>query len=207
MRRVRQHPLRSRASCGSGRAMPGRTRVLAVAALLGFATVPGAGASAQTFYGCTTQGNCESLQFAISTTPNERGHYFASLTQTLDVVQAPAIWHGADLTFSAGAPLMGPGPDDIDHPFSNGLFFTFDVPRSITLETGAFFSVPSIVTTATLLIEEHPTGAPPGVFGLQRIALTQIGPVSTLPEPGTVALVGGGLALVGVGAWRRRRTA
>jgi hypothetical protein len=31
--------------------------------------------------------------------------------------------------------------------------------------------------------------------------------VSTVPEPTTIALVGGGLAMLGLGSWRRRRAA
>jgi hypothetical protein len=52
----------------------------------------------------------------------------------------------------------------------------------------------------------------PGAFvqsgdELRTVLLPLVTPVSTVPEPTTIALVGGGLAMLGLGSWRRRRAA
>lgn len=179
-------------------------RAALVGALLAGLALPRGDASAQSFYGCSAQGNCEFLQFSISPTANVRGNYFASLLQIVTVTDAPAVWFGAELTLDGGIPRIGSGPDDIDHPFSTGRFFEFKAPGSLTEPTGAFFTAPSTVTSATLLIGEHPSDAPPGVIVMRRVALTQVAPLALLPEPATVTLVAGGLALMAIAARRRR---
>ena len=186
----------------SARTNAQRARAFALATLVAAVAVPPA-VSAQTFYGCTAQANCEFLSFALSTTPNEFGHFFGQLTQTVTVATPPINWLGSNLAFSGPLPLIGSCPDCIDSPFSTA-FLPVASAQTHTLVTGAFFTGPTAVTSATFVLQERPVGAPPGVFGDASIVLTQTGPQSALPEPGLLTLVASGLAFVGLVALRRR---
>jgi hypothetical protein len=180
---------------------PRRARAVALAALV--AALPAGGAAAQTFYGCTGQSNCESLSFALSATPNQFGHFFGQLTQTLTVATPPINWFGSNLVFSGPPPLMGACPDCIDSPFS-GAFLPLGSAQSYTLVTGAYFAGPTTVTSAIFLLQERPVGAPAGVLTDANVVLTLTAPQAVLPEPATIALVASGLALVGLAVGRRR---
>lgn len=180
-----------------------RARAIALTALVAAVAAPGGQASAQTFYGCTAQNNCEFLSFAFSTTPNQFGHFLGQLTQIVTVTTPPINWFGADLGFSGPLPLIGSCPDCIDSPFSR-VFLPLSSAQTYTLVTSAYFTGPTTVTSATFVLQEHPVGAPPGVFTDANVVLTQTGPQTVLPEPATIALVASGLALVSLATRRRR---
>lgn len=196
-----------------------RSRVaLAIAALLVGVATPGGRAAAQTFYGCSPGGNCATVRFTISPTPNERGRYRAALFQSLridDFRTSPVFWFGARLSYGVGGNLVTRvGDPDAHEPFT---FSEWIIPlppgepRTVTTaEEIGFFTAPTIVRGATLVISERPVGLPVGVHpgysgSIQDVPLVQIAPLTFLPEPSTLALMGGGVLLTGLAAWRRRR--